>query len=433
MPSFEYSAVDSNGQQTSGTVLGLSLADAAKQLADRGLTVEKINVAQFLGDPLANESMRPSQETATNTAVQPPPVAQQQLREPPPTEPRSYFATNVMGPLVGGVGLNQLMFFFRQLGTMLDAGVPIVHTLETLGKQTRDPRLVHVIHEMRGHVMEGRPISAAMQRYPEIFSPLYLSLIRVGEEGGFLAQACKQVSEYIEQDIRIRNQYRRALFMPKLTVFGSIVIIGLANWFISTYTSGATIWSPLTQISTWVILGPVLVGLYLFNKVGLANPRIRYNWDAFLLKIPYLGHTLEQFAMAKFGRAFGALYSGGVAVPRAIELAADACGNEFIRGRIHPASKNLESGDAITDTMRSTGVFTPLVTDMMHTGETTGNLDSMLDKVSEYYEGEAEVRSHQLGKILGVVAVIIVAIYVLMVLIRFYTGYFSGLLNSAGE
>jgi type II secretory pathway component PulF len=73
MPSFEYSAVDSNGQQTSGTVLGLSLADAAKQLADRGLTVEKINVAQFLGDPLANESMRPSQETATNTAVQPPP------------------------------------------------------------------------------------------------------------------------------------------------------------------------------------------------------------------------------------------------------------------------------------------------------------------------------------------------------------------------
>jgi type II secretory pathway component PulF len=428
MPSFEYTAVNASGQAESGTVLGMSLTDAVQQLTNKGLTVEKINVAQFLGDPLA---AAPSPEKAAVPAeVQPPPVSSESLPEPPSVEPRSYMATNVVGPLVGGVGLNQLMFFFRQFGTMLDAGVPIVQTLDTLSRQSRDSRLSNVIAEIKGHVLEGRPVSAGMQRYPEIFSPLHMSIIRAGEEGGFLALACKQVADYIEVDIRIRNQYKRALFMPKLTVIGSIVIIGLANWFISSFTTGATIWSPLTNWANWVFFGPILVGGWLFYKVGLANPGIRYKWDQFILKIPYLGHTLEQFAMAKFGRAFGALYAGGVSIPKAIQLAADACGNEYLRGQIHPASRRLEEGDAITDTMRSTQAFTPLVLDMMATGETTGQVDRMLTKVSEYYEDEAEVRSHQLGRVVGVVAIILVAIYVLIVLIRFYTGYFSSLLNS---
>jgi type IV pilus assembly protein PilC/MSHA biogenesis protein MshG len=427
MPSFEYTAVNAAGQAESGTVLGITITDAVQQLATKGLTVEKINVAQFLGDPLAEH---PSEVTREASAAAPPPVAAEGQRNAPPVEPRSYMATNVVGPLVGGVGINNLMFFFRQFGTMLDAGVPIVQTLDTLGKQSRDSKLSHVIGEIKGHVLAGRPISAGMQRYPEVFSPLHVSMVRAGEEGGFLALSLKQVAEYMEVDIRIRNQYKRALFMPKLTVIGSIVIIGLANWFISSFTTGATIWSPLTNWANWVFFGPILIGGWLFYKVGLANPAIRYKWDAFILKVPYLGHTLEQFAMAKFGRAFGALYAGGVPIPKAIQLAADSCGNEFLRGQIHPASRRLEEGDAITDTMRSTNAFTPLVLDMMHTGETTGKVDTMLTKVSEYYEDEAEVRSHQLGRVVGVLAIILVAIYVLIVLVKFYTGYFSALFNS---
>jgi type II secretory pathway component PulF len=427
MPTFEYTAQNSSGQVESGTVLGRNMGDAVDSLAKKGLTVEKINLAQMLGDPLA---VAPAEVAPEKTSGQS--QAPEQNRAPaPPVEPRSYMATNVVGPIVGGVGLNQLMFFFRQFGTMLDAGVPIVQTLDTLSRQSRDPRLTNVISEIKGHVLEGRPVSAGMQRYPEIFSPLHMSLVRAGEEGGFLALACKQVADYIEVDIR--NQYKRALFMPKLTVIGSIVIIGLANWFISSFTSGATIWSPLTNWTNWIILGPLLIGGWLFYKVGLANPGIRYTWDKFILKIPYLGHTLEQFAMAKFGRAFGALYAGGVPIPKAIQLSADACGNEFLRGQIHPASRRLEEGDGITDTMRSTQAFTPLVLDMMATGETTGQVDRMLTKVSEYYEDEAEVRSHQLGRVVGVVAIVLVAIYVLLVLVRFYTGYFSSMLNSVEE
>ncbi|MBC8063786.1 MAG: type II secretion system F family protein [Chlorobia bacterium] len=439
MPSYEYTAVNATGQAESGTVLGMTLSDAAKQLADKGLQVEKINVAEFVGDSLANSMVTPPPvevPRAEQATVQPPPVAQEGLRDAPPTEARSYVATNVVGPLVGRVGLNQLMFFFRQFAAMVEAGVPMVQTLETLTKQTHDPRLKHVINEMKGHVLEGRGISTGMQRYPEVFSPLHVSLIRAGEEGGFLADASKQVANYIEQDVRIRNQYKRALFMPKITVIGSIVIILAANFIIGWATGGKGqgINSPLTTIAVWVVLGPILVGAFLFFRVGLANPRIKYNWDRILLSVPYLGNTLQQFAMAKFGRAFGALYSGGVNIPKAVQLSADACGNEYLRAQIHPTSKRLETGDQITETMRSTGAFTPLVLDMMHTGETTGNLDSMLNKVSDYYEDEAEVRAQQLGKVVGVAAMVLVGAYVGYVVITFYMKMVSGYgLESAGD
>jgi type II secretory pathway component PulF len=439
MPSFEYTATNAAGQAESGTVLGLSLTDAVQQLSNKGLTVERINVAQFLGDPLGGNTITapPVAETprAEQPRVQASSVTGEPLREAPPTDPRSYVATSVIGPVVGKVGLSQLMFFFRQFAAMVEAGVPMVQTLETLTKQTQDPRLKHVIQEMKGHVLEGRMISVGMQRYPEIFSPLHISLIRAGEEGGFVANASRQVADYIEQDIRIRNQYRKSLFMPKMIVIGSIVIILGANFVISWATGGTgkQIWSPLTTLAVWFVVGPILVGLFLFFTIGLANPRIRFNWDQFLLKIPYLGGTLHQFAMAKFGRAFGALYAGGVAVPKAIKLAADACGNEYIRAQIHPTSKRLEDGDGISETMRATNAFTPLTLDMMQTGETTGNLDSMLTKVSEYYEDEAEVKAQQLGKILGVVAIVVVAVYVLIILIKFYTELFAGYGAAAAE
>lgn len=438
MPSFEYTATDANGQAESGTILGITLADAVQQLGDKGLKVEKINTAQFLGDPLAGTMVVPPPVTESpriqeQAAVQPPPVAAENIPSAPPTEARSYVATSVVGPLVGTVGLSHLMFFFRQFAAMVEAGIPMVNTLDTVGKQTRDPRLKHVINEMKGHVLEGRGISAGMQRYPEIFSPLHVSLIRVGEEGGFLAQASRQIADYIEQDIRIRNTYKRALFMPKMTVIGSIAIILAANLIISFFTGGKGqgIDSPLTTAAVWIILGPILIGLFLFYKIGLANPRVKYNWDGFLLKVPYLGNTLQQFAMAKFGRAFGALYSGGVSIPKAIQLSADACGNEYLRAQIHPASRRLEGGDRITETMQQTGAFTPIVIDMMHTGETTGNLDTMLSKVSDYYEDEAEVRAQQLGKVVGVAALVLVGIYVGYVVISFYMKVIGGAFSDA--
>ncbi len=412
MPTFEYTAVNAEGQSVSGTVLGSSLDQAVGSLSRQGLQIEKIGVAATTGDPLSGLSTAESSRHIMGE--------------------RSYVATSVVGAMIDKVPLKELMFFFRQFATMQKAGVPVVQSLDTLATQTRDGKLSGVIKEFTKHVEAGRPISYGMQRYPEVFSPLMVSLVRAGEEGGFVEGAFTQLAAYMEQEIELRNLYRKAMFMPKLTIFSSIIIILAANAIINAVApEGMRIWSPLTQPITWLYLGPICVGIYMFFTVGMANPRIKYGWDRFLLKVPYLGVTVRQLAMAKFGRAFGVLYAGGVAIPRCIELAADACGNEFMRAELHPASKRLEEGSTISETLASTNALSPIVLDMVHTGETTGNMDAMLTKMAEFYEGESKVRSEQLGRVAGVTAIVIVGIYVGIIVVKFWGAFYGGV-SSAG-
>lgn len=433
MPIFEYQARDERGQDVRGTLHSSSLASAAEDLAKRGFDVEHVGIAQGLDDPVPREfsgssepssTLRPEgsgREHASTSEAAPDPTTQQ----------RSYMQTHVVGQLVGRVPLAQQLFFFRQLGTMLNAGVNIIQSMETLAGQSRDPRLARIIRELAHHAREGRPLSVGMQRYPEVFSPLMLSLIRAGEEGGMLEGSVKQIAQYLEREIELRNLMRRVTIYPKLVIGASIVIVLATNSIIASMGKSGGLSSPLTQWSTWLVLGPLLIGIYLFIRLGLPNPRVKYNYDQVMLAIPGIGNTVKQLCMAKFGRAFGALYSGGVPVPKATQLAADACGNEYLRARIYPAAKRLEEGAGITETFRATGAFSPIVLDMAQTGETTGNLDAMLQKMAEFYEDEAETRSVQFAYAFGILALLLVAAYVGYVVVSFYMGYFGGMPKAA--
>lgn len=433
MPIFEYRARDERGHDVRGTLHSSSLGAAADDLARRGFEVEHVGLAQGLEDPVPREFQAPEAEAG--------PPSEQGRTEPsgsapvetdPTTQQRSYLQTHVVGQLVGRVSLSQLLFFFRQLGTMLNAGVSIIQSLDTLAGQARDPRLARIVRELAHHAREGRPLSAGMQRYPEVFSPLMLSLIRAGEEGGMLEGSVKQIAAYLEREIELRNLMRRVTIYPKLVVGASILIVLATNAIIASLGKSGGLTSPLTNVATWLVLGPLLVAAYLFVRLGLPNPRVKFNYDQVVLAIPGLGTTVRQLCMAKFGRAFGALYSGGVPVPKATQLAADACGNEFLRARIYPAAKRLEEGGGITETFRATGAFSPIVLDMTHTGETTGNLDTMLQKMAEFYEDEAQTRSVQFAYALGILAFLLVAAYVGYVVVSFYVGYFSGITKAAG-
>lgn len=438
MPMFQYSAVDAAGRVERGTLPGASMDAVARQLADKGWTVHELSVAKVVGDPLGDAAVLQLEPPAPPAPPQP--VEAPRLEEgwtPPPVERRNPFVTQILGPLVGKVPLTAIHFFFRQLGTMLNAGVNPAQALETLARQTRSRKLSRVILEARDHVIAGRPMSAGFQRYPEVFTPLMMSMLRAGEEGGFLPQQLKQLSEYVQKEIELRNLIRRETLYPKLIVFASIIIIGGANMLIAYLApSGARLNSPLTTPAVWVVLAPILVALFLFFRVGLAQPRIKYFWDAFVIHVPWFGSTARGFAMAKFGRSFGALYKGGVPIHKGLRLAADACGNEYVRAHIHPAADNLEGGAGLTETLESTGTFSPIVLDMTRTGEMTGNVDEMLEKMSEFYEDEGQTRAKQAATALGVVALLLVAAYVGYVVVSFYVGYFGGIgqeLDNAGR
>lgn len=461
MPTFQYQALKSDGEAINGLVFGSTLDTAMSDLMKRGLNVQSIGVAVNAADPLNDLPSRmpeaPMDYRSETPSVDPVEYSSDYVvdgrgvkidgsvsvtnsvaegvqsyeghsgyREGPPTHKRNYVATSVVGPVVGKVSLTTLAFFYNQLATMLKAGVPMVQSLDTLSRQTRDPRFRHVVEEMKGHVEAGRPMSAGMQRYPEIFSPVMLSITRTGEEGGFLDEALYTVAKYTEDEIELRNLYRRVTIYPKLLIGASILIIGGANLIISKVNPAApNLVSPLTNIKTWFILAPLLVGLFLFLRVGLANFGVKYLWDMFVSFIPFVGKTVRQMAMAKFGRAFGALYRAGVPLPQVVKLSADSCGNEYMRSKLYPASLVLEGGAGITETLRSTGALSPIVIDMLSTGERTGNLDQMLNKMADYYQDEAKTRSVQLGHFMGVLAFLVVAIYIGYIVITFYQSYGS--------
>lgn len=450
MPTFEYRATQPDGTPVNGVEFGTSLDQVVSKLAQRGLAIEHIGVATALGDPLAGGNGSPATRNGT-AAVQTRPefssaTAPAALRSEtagptlgsvvagPPTDPRSYAATSVWGPLVGQVPLKDLAFFFRQAGTMLNAGVPIVQSFATLSSQSKSPKLGGIIKEMSGQVEAGRPLTATMQRYPEVFGPVAVSVIRAGEEGGFLDRALTQVADYLDQELKLRNLYKRLTFFPKLQVVLSIIIILLANLIIGSLNASAgRLSSPLTTPSTWIWLGPLIVAVFLFFRVGLANPAIRHGWDTMISNLPGFGKLVRELAMARFGRAFGAMYRSGVPLGRSLQLSADACGNEYLRGRIYPAVPQLDSGAGVGDVLASTGAFSPIVLDMVRTGESTGNLDQMLEKTADFYEDEATTKSTQLAYVVGAVLGILVAIYIGYIVITFYMGYGSSVMSAGGQ
>jgi type IV pilus assembly protein PilC/MSHA biogenesis protein MshG len=444
MPTFEYEATQDDGRTVRGTEFGLTVEQVIQNLALRGLLVTKIaGLSGF--DPIPDTFAAAG--VARGEIDTPPPAEDMIEPQGPITEasapthgfrstaqesdlpqdlgPRSYFATHIWGPLVGEVPLTSLALFFRQFASMVGAGVPLVTALETLGRQEHSPKLSRIIGEMRAATVRGASLSGTMQRYPEVFSPLQVSLTRASEEGGFLEKAAKLNAEYLETDIEIRNVYRRETLYPKFVIGFSIAIICFANSIIHLFGSARGIYSPLTDPAVDFFVVPLAIAILLFVKIGLPNPRIRYNWDNLKLRIPYLGPTLHQFAMAKFGRALGALHKGGIPPGRALILAADACGNEYLRSQIYPAAQRLEQGQSFAETLGQTSAFTPLVMDMVSTGEMAGSLDEMLDKICEYYEAEAKVRAQQAGRVIGVFALVCVGIYVGFVVISFFVGMMS--------
>ncbi len=403
MRTFTYVAVDPNGTRLTGLVEADSPVQARDRLVKLGYKVLSVQegVAQSPRD-------------------------------------RSPLVKAVFAPLVGRVNYESLLNFFLQLEAMHRAGVLLVRALETLGNQTRHPKLRVVIREMRAGVLEGRPLSETMEKYPEVFSPLQVNLVRVGEEGGMLDRSLRLICDYLSHEIAIRNVIRAGTFYPKFVVGFSIVLVLAANSLISLIsakTGGPAflLYNPLLDSDVLIWLIPILVFLVLFVRVGLQNPRIRMMWDWFWLKVPYVGGTLKMLAMAKFGRALSALYSGGVPLAKALVLSADSCGNEYIRWNIHPAAINIQEGKGIAESLARTGVFSQMALDMCATGEETGNLDSMWRHVADMYESEARVRVKKSTYVLLVAVFLVIAALVFYILLSFYTGYLQFIFSAGAE
>lgn len=356
------------------------------------------------------------------------------------------FKETVIYPIYAGVVIKDLSQFYRQFSTLINAGLPIFQALIALESNTSNPKLKEIARAGQAQVQAGGKFSEVMSAYPWIFSPMQIELIRAAEKGGMLDQTLLDVADYVDHEIEIRRLVSRETLYPKFTLFVAFMILGrpgfaggmpaVASMVVGgmgkmEYSMAAYLWDTVGFMAMWIVPIIALVALFrlsLFNVDG-----VREKYDTVKMAIPGLGGLVRQFAMAKFLRTFGALFRAGFSIPTSLEIAGDACGNGVIGAAAKRAIPRVERGELLSDTLSSYGVFPPMAYNMIRTGETSGNLDEMLNKTADFYEAEAKTKAHQAAIGFGVFVFLMVALLVGRAIIGFYGGYAAGVSSAGAE
>jgi len=324
-------------------------------------------------------------------------------------------------PIWSGVAPMDLAICYRQWATLIGAGVPLFRSLSSLAVQARSGALRRALEKIGKTVQEGGTLSDGMTRFPWIFSEFHRAMIRSGEKTGGLDTTFRRLADAMEQEMALRRTLQRETLMPKITLVSSFLLPPLFYLFlggIKAYVSHAVL--PL------LALAGTGLGFYIINRLGMQQKR---GYDTVTANIPGIGGTVRLVALARFARAMASLYGAGVSMPQAIQGAAEACGNAFLGTRMIRAIPDIEAGQGLASSLGKTDAFPPMVVSMIQTGEETGSLDAMMDKVAEHYEQDVVVRLHQASVAVGTATLLITGVIVGVIVIQFYTGYFTNILK----
>jgi type IV pilus assembly protein PilC len=324
------------------------------------------------------------------------------------------------------VSTRDLVVFTQQLSTMLAAGLPIIRCFNILGEQTANPKLRKAILKIKEDIEAGLALWEAIAKHPEIFSQVYISMIKAGELGGVLDPVLERLAYHLDRENEINAKVKSASIYPAIIcIFAIFVVIFIISFVMPMFvgmfeSSGVELPLPTrillgtgAFIKTWGLF--ILIGtmsfVFLMKRWGKTK-KGRYIFDSFYLRIPLIGKTINRIAVARFARTMGTLVKSGIPVLQALEVMEEVVGNAVIGRAIAEASSSIKEGETINIPLMETGVFEPMVTQMIAVGEETGNLDQMLMRMSDYYEREL---LHTVDALLAVIEpVLILAVAVIV-------------------
>jgi len=325
-------------------------------------------------------------------------------------------------------GVNDLILFTRQMYTLSKAGVPIIHGLRNVGESTRNPQLRRAIEDVVEALESGRDLASGMAQNPKVFPAMFVSIVRVGESSGQLEQAFSQLTDYLELERDFRTKLKQALRYPIMVITAMFIAVAILMTFvIPTFADffdrfdaelplptrmiiGA---SNFTADWWWVILlaiGAALLGF----RAWIRTENGRYRWDRLKLRFPVVGKILFQGTMARFARTFSMTYRSGVPLIQGLTLTARSVENEYIGQAVNDMRTGVERGESLSRTAAATGLFSPLVLQMLGIGEETGDVDSMLTETAEYYEREVDYDLNNLSAYIEPILLIFLAVLVLI-------------------
>ena len=389
MPVFEYTALDQRGKNISGIIDADSVTAARQKLRGSNKFPVKIKEASDTHEKKTSRGLLS----------------------------RGLFAR---------VRQRDVTLMTRQLATLVGAGFPLVSALEALLPQIKSYSFNKVMARIKDSIVEGNSFAGAISLYPDIFSPLYKNMVRAGETSGTLEIVLEKLADIMEKQQALKNRIQSALAYPALmTVMGTLILILLLVYIVPSIT---TIFDDVNQAlpaptlfliaisdlfkAYWWIMLMALIALIIFFRQFKRTAKGRYLIDKMLLSLPGVGTLIQKLAVARFARTLGSLLANGVAMLQALDIAKNIAGNVLISEAVDLAVKEVGQGQGLAKSLSITNVFPDLTIQMIQVGEQSATLESMLNKMSDVFESEAEASIMSFTSLLAPVLILIMGVIV---------------------
>jgi MSHA biogenesis protein MshG len=387
MPHFAYTARDPRGTPIQGQLEAGSERQAAEQLQRNGAIPIRITRA------------------ASNTANK--------------KEKRIRFGQQK-------VTLEEIVMLARQLRTLIKAGVPILRGLQGLADTTTNTTLSETLKDVHRQLQGGRELNAALARHPKVFSPLFISLVSVGESTGKLDEAFAHLADYLEVEKQTRERIAAAVRYPLVVFFAIMVALTIMNiWVIPTFAEAFARYDAELPLMTRILIGSsaffvtywpwmliaLLIGIFTFRS-WTRTPRGQVGWSGFLLRAPLTGKIVRKAVLGRFAQSMALTIRSGVPLIHALNVVAGVVDNAFVGEKVRAMRAGIEKGDSVSRTAAATGLFTPLVLQMLSVGEETGALDQLLEETAIHYQAEVEFELKRLADAIEPIMITVIGVLV---------------------
>jgi type IV pilus assembly protein PilC len=336
-----------------------------------------------------------------------------------------------------------LVIMTRQFATMINAGLPLVQALDILVKQSSSPILQSSLESVLHDVESGNTLADALRQHPKVFSHLYVNMVAAGETGGILDTILLRLSVFLEKSEALARKVKGAMIYPAVIGFVAMTaIVVLLLFVIPTFQTMFESFDQQLPLPTRVVIAmsAFLQGYWWALAIGLAGVAWLFRrwistssgrllFDRIMLRLPVLGPLARKSAVARFTRTLGTLLSSGVSILDGLEITARTSGNRVIHDAIMNSRSSIAGGESISEPLKASGVFPPMVTQMINVGEETGDLDGMLSKVADFYDDEVDVAVESLLKAMEPLMIVILGTVVGGMIVAMYLPIF-GIINT---
>jgi type IV pilus assembly protein PilC len=332
-----------------------------------------------------------------------------------------------------------IIIFARQFSTMIDAGLPIIQCMDILQSQQENVTLKKMLKDIKDQVESGSTLADALKRYPKHFDSLFTNMISAGEAGGILDVILKRLAAYMEKAARLKRRVKGAMVYPAITISVAVIVVAIILIFVIPVFQemfaefGAKLPAPTMMVialSDFVKskIHYIIIALIIFFfafKYYYRTDKGRLTVDALALKLPVFGLLLRKVAVAKFTRTMGTMLGSGVAILEALDIVAKTAGNRIVENAIYQVRSGIAEGRTMADPLQASGVFPPMVCQMIAVGESTGALDAMLEKIADFYDEEVDQAVENLTAMIEPMMIVFLGIVVGGLIIAMYLPIFK--------